>query len=245
MIKDNISRVKEGISSVCARIGRNPASITIVAVSKGRVAREIEEALGAGITDIGENKVQEALSKYKAVCGLRFAVCGERTTNTEHRTPLKWHMVGHLQTNKVREAVKIFDLIHSVDSVRLAQEIDRQAAKINKVQDILLEIKTSPEATKSGLNPEEAAGAIKKIAQFKNINIKGLMTIAPLVDDPQKARSYFRMLREIRDKINERNEPNGLNELNVLSMGMTDDFKVAVEESSTMVRLGRAIFETV
>ncbi|TRZ49103.1 YggS family pyridoxal phosphate-dependent enzyme [bacterium] len=236
MIKDNISRVKEGISSVCARIGRNPASITIVAVSKGRVAREIEEALGAGITDIGENKVQEALIKYKELWPTR-ELANSRT--------ISWHMVGHLQTNKVREAVKIFDLIHSVDSVRLAQEIDRQAAKINKVQDILLEIKTSPEATKSGLNPEEAAGAIKKIAQFKNINIKGLMTIAPLVDDPQKARSYFRMLREIRDKINERNEPNGLNELNVLSMGMTDDFKVAVEESSTMVRLGRAIFETV
>ena len=155
---------------------------------------------------------------------------------------IRWHMVGHLQTNKVKDAVKIFDLIHSVDSAHLAAEIDKQALKINKIQDILIEIKTSPEVTKSGIKPDEAIEVIKEIDKFKNINIKGLMTIAPLADDPQKARPYFRMLRELMDKINALHVTP--NRLHVLSMGMTDDFEIAIEEGSTMVRLGRAIFET-
>jgi pyridoxal phosphate enzyme (YggS family) len=220
MIKENVLRIKEKITLACLKVNRDPDTITIVAVSKGRRVSEIEQVQTAGIADIGENRVQEALSKYKALCA--------------ERTSLKWHMVGHLQTNKVREAVKIFDLIHSVDSVKLAREIDKQAVKINKAQDILLEIKTSSETTKFGFSPEEAASAIKEIAQFKNINIKGLMTIAPLVDNPEKARPYFRILKELLERINR--QP-------ILSMGMTDDFEVAIEEGSTMVRLGRAIFE--
>jgi pyridoxal phosphate enzyme (YggS family) len=142
-------------------------------------------------------------------------------------------MVGRLQTNKVKDAVGIFDLIQSVDSFRLAQEIDRQAARINKVQDILLEVKTSPEATKSGIAPEDLPGLIENISQLKGVNIKGLMTIAPLVDNPEKARPYFRQLRELSERFNPRP---------ILSMGMSDDFEVAIEEGSTMVRLGRAIF---
>lgn len=193
-----------------------PAGVTIVAVSKGRSIEEIKEAVAAGITDIGENKVQEALLKYREL------------------PTIKWHMVGHLQANKVKDAVKIFDLIQSVDSLHLAQEIDKQALKINKIQDILIEIKTSPEETKFGLKPEEAIPAIKEIAKLKNINIKGLMTIAPIVDDPEKTRPYFRLLRDLRDEINK---------FQIFSMGMTDDFKIAVEEGATMVRLGRAIFE--
>jgi pyridoxal phosphate enzyme (YggS family) len=150
-------------------------------------------------------------------------------------------MVGHLQTNKVKDAVKIFGLIQSVDSLHLAREIDRQAAKINKIQDILIEVKTSPEATKFGLKPDEAVEVMKEIAELKNISIKGLMTIAPIVDNPGKTRPYFRLLRELRDKINELRTPNS--ELQTLSMGMTDDFEVAIEEGSNMVRVGRAIFE--
>ena len=222
MLRDNISRIKERIVLACEKNNRGSEEIVVVAVSKGRPAEQIKEAIAAGITDIGENRVQEALVKYQGLWEIR------------------WHMIGHLQTNKVKDAVKIFDLIQSVDSLRLAAEIDRQAVKISKVQDVLVEIKTSSEATKFGLLPEEAMAALEEIAELKNINIKGLMTIAPLADEPEKARPYFRMLRELRDEINAL----GITPypLPVLSMGMTDDFTVAVEEGSTMVRLGRAIF---
>lgn len=231
MIKENLLRLREAI----------PAGVTIVAVSKGRSIEEIKEAVRAGVTDIGENKVQEALLKYREL----------QAPNSQLPT-IKWHMAGRLQTNKAKDAVKIFDLIQSVDSLHLAVEIDKQAAKINKIQDILIEIKTSPEATKSGLSPEQAIPVIKEIAKLKNISIKGLMTIAPAVGDPEKARPYFRMLRELQDKI--RFAVCGLRfasltanryPLTILSMGMTDDFKVAIEEGATMVRLGRAIFEAV
>ena len=227
MFKDNILRIKERISLICSKINQDPNSITIVCVSKGRTAEQIEEVIEAGITDIGENRVQEAIIKFNAL----------RTTNYKLRT----HMVGHLQTNKVKDAVRIFDLIQSVDSLRLAKELDKQASKINKLQDILIEVKTSKEATKFGIKPDDAIEVIKEIAKFKNINIKGLMTIAPLVDNPEKARPYFRKLRELRDKINSLRLT--AYNLPLLSMGMTDDFEVAIEEGSNMLRLGRAIFE--
>lgn len=230
MIRDNIIKVKERISSACLKVGRDSGSITIVAVSKTRPPQEIKEAIEAGITDIGENRVQEALSKYDELSAIRYPL-----------NAIKLHMVGHLQTNKAKEAVKLFDLIHSVDSLHLAQEIDKQAHKIDKVQDILVEIKTSPEATKSGLKLEDAPGVISEITGLKNVNIKGLMTIAPIVDDPEKARPYFKALRELKDKINKLSAMN--HELTTLSMGMTDDYEAAIEEGSTMVRIGRAIFE--
>ena len=188
MIKESILRINAQILRICSKINRNPEEISIVTVSKGRSPQEIKEVILAGITEIGENRVQEAILKY-------------RVLSTEYR--VKWHMVGHLQTNKIKEAVKIFDLIQSVDSLDLAAEIDKQAAKINKIQDILIEIKTSTEATKLGLKPDEAIEVIKEIVRLKNINVKGLMTIAPLVDNPEKARPYFRMLRELRDKLSQ------------------------------------------
>ena len=150
-------------------------------------------------------------------------------------------MVGHLQTNKVKDATKIFDLIHSVDSLHLAQEIDKQAARINKAQDILIEIKTSPEANKFGLKPDDAVEVIKEIVKLKNINLRGLMTIAPIVDNPEKARIYFRMLKELRERIC--SQLSAFSSQLILSMGMTDDFEVAIEEGADMVRLGRVIFE--
>lgn len=222
MIKENLQKVRERISAVCFRADRSPDSVTIVCVSKGRGLDEIKEAIDAGISDIGENKAQEAELKYEQLSSIAHSL-----------SPIKWHMVGHLQTNKVKDAVRIFDLIHSVDSVHLADSINREAVKINKAQDILIEVKTSPEATKFGVKPEEILKIAGELNRFKSINIKGFMTIAALVDNPQKARPYFKMLRELRDKIDKRM---------VLSMGMSDDFEVAIEEGADIVRLGRAIF---
>lgn len=229
MIKDNLSKVQQRILAACSKINQSPDSITIIAVSKGRSVEEIRQAVEAGVTHIGENRIQEAILKFNNL-----------KPNTHNLTPNKWHMVGHLQTNKCKEAVKIFDLIHSVDSLHLAVEIDKQAARINKIQDVLLEIKTSPEAAKFGIKPEDAIEVTKRTTELKNINIKGLMTIAPMFNDPEKTRPIFRMLRQLRDEINSLHVTRYA--LQVLSMGMTDDFEVAIEEGSTMIRLGRAIF---
>lgn len=233
MIIENIHKIKERISAICLKTKHDSAQITIVAVSKGRAIGQIQEAIEAGITDIAENKVQEAILKYKNL-----------TPNTFNLKPVRWHMVGHLQTNKVKEAVRIFDLIQSVDTLRLAAEINRQAVRMNKVQDILVEINTSLEPSKFGLKPDTAVEVIEEIANLRNIRIKGLMTIAPIVDNPEKARPYFRMLKDLRDKVNAFFLSTGYPQLATLSMGMTDDFEVAVEEGSNMVRIGRAIFES-
>lgn len=241
MISNNLSELVLRIKSACQRSGREAEEITIVAVSKLANVEEIKEALEAGIINIGENRVQDALLKFDAirppqnVGGRPQKSCGGRTS------PIRWHMVGHLQTNKVKEAVKVFDLIHSVDSERIAFEIDKQAAKINKIQGILIEVNVAQEKTKFGLNPQEAVAVIKKIAQLKNLKLKGLMAIAPQVFDHEKARPFFRQLRQLRDKLNELRVTSY--ELRDLSMGMTDDFEAAIEEGSTIVRIGRAIFK--
>lgn len=229
MIRENILRIREQIVSACSKINRDPAEITIVAVTKNRSPAQIKEAIGAGIYDIGENRVQEAAVKFK---DLQPAISDSQ---------LRWHMVGHLQTNKVKETVKMFVCIQSVDSLRLAEEINKQAAKMGKVQNIMLEVKTSPEATKFGLKPQEVLATTQGLTRFKNLKILGLMTIAPWFDDAEQARPYFRQLRQLRDEINSSSAIGY--RMADLSMGMTDDFTVAIEEGSTMVRLGRAIFE--
>ncbi len=224
MIAENIQRIGERISASCLSIKRNPAEIILVCVAKGRSIAEIKEALSLGVKDIGENKIQEALLKYN----LMRQEAGDR---------LKWHMIGHLQRNKVKDAVKLFDLIHSVDSLLLAQEIDQEAGKIGKLQDILLEVKTSPEATKSGFVPQELGRAVELISGLTNLKVKGLMTIAPLgaplEQVAESARPYFRKLRQLRDDLDKKW---------LLSMGMSDDFEVAIEEGADLIRLGRAIF---
>jgi pyridoxal phosphate enzyme (YggS family) len=225
MIVENILKIRQRINMACAKSGQDSARVCIVAVAKQRFAEQIRQVLACGLEDIGENRIQEALLKYDAL----------------KEEKIKWHMVGHLQTNKVKEAVKIFDLIHSVDSLRLAKEINKHAAGINKVQDILIEVKTSEEEAKFGLSPEDLFPAVEEIAKLENINIKGLMTIAPIVDDPEKSRPYFRKLRELKDKINHLRLITC--DLQMLSMGMTEDFVQAIEEGANMVRLGRAIFE--
>ncbi len=222
MIKERVIKVKERVSQSCKRAGRDPAEVTIVAVSKGRSFDEIRQAVEAGLTIIGENRIQEARGKVE-----------QFTLSSQNGPAVHWHMIGHLQTNKAAEAVRMFGLIQSVDSLRCAEAIDKEAAKIGKQQDVLIEIKTSPEATKYGILPVEAKGFVEEISALKNIHIRGLMTIAPIVDNPEQARPYFHKLRDLLDVLNRQT---------ILSMGMTDDFEIAIEEGATMVRLGRAIF---
>jgi pyridoxal phosphate enzyme (YggS family) len=216
MIKENIEIIRGRIAEVCARIKVDPDKITVICVTKGRPVSQIQEAVSLGLKHIGENRVQEALVKYKQI------------------PDVKWHMVGHLQSNKVKDALEIFDLIHSVDSISLAQEINKQAVKINKTQNILLEVKTSPEVRKFGFKPEILEEVCGEISKFQNIKIKGLMTIAPLLDQANEARPYFSKLRQLRDQLD-----SGW----LLSMGMSTDFEVAIEEGADMIRVGRKIFE--
>jgi pyridoxal phosphate enzyme (YggS family) len=215
MIKDNILRVEERIAASCARIKADPRKITVVCVTKGRSLEEISEAFEAGFRHLGESRVQEARVKSRSI------------------PSADWQMIGRLQTNKVKEALKIFSLIHSVDSLELACQINKQASRIGKIQDILLEVKTSPEESKSGFIPQALPEAAGEILRMDNLKVKGLMTIAPFVDEAEGSREYFAGLRKLRDRIN----PSWS-----LSMGMTDDFEVAIEEGADIVRLGRAIF---
>ena len=223
MIKENVKSVTQRISRCCEKSGRAPEDVKLICVTKTASAEEIEEALSLDISSIGENRVQDAAVKY--------AVIGNKA---------EWHLIGHLQTNKVKDAVKIFALIHSVDSVRLAKEIDKEAGKISKIQDILIQVNTSGEESKFGIEPGAIEDLIKEISIYPNINIRGLMTIAPEADDPETVRTYFRELRELKDKINNRHLTRG--PLALLSMGMTNDFEIAIEEGSNMIRIGRAIF---
>lgn len=222
MIAENLKSVRQRITRCCKNSGRNPEDITLICVTKEASIDEAGEVLGLGARDLGENRVQELASKHKVI--------GDRAI---------WHLVGHLQTNKVRDAVKIASLIHSVDSAKLAKEVDKAASKLNKVQDILIQVNVSGESSKFGVSPDRVIDLLKEVVLYHNINIRGLMTIAPEVADPEQARPHFRALRELRDKIINLQ----LTTYNLqLSMGMTNDFEVAIEEGSTMVRIGRGIF---
>lgn len=223
MIADNLKSVTQGIARCCEKTRRHPEDVKLICVTKEADIKEIEEVLAFGIRDIGENRVQDALIKYRTI--------GDRAT---------WHLVGHLQTNKVKDAVKIFSLMHSIDSIRLAKEIQKCAKKINKVQDILVEVNTSGEESKFGIPPNDIGTFFKEISLYPNISILGLMTIAPEGGAPEKARPCFHKLREIGEQLQDlKLAAYGLQ----LSMGMSDDFEVAIEEGSTMVRIGRAIFK--
>jgi len=221
MIADNLKAVKQRISRSCEKSGRPADAVKLVCVTKEADLSEIEEVLALGVNDIGENRVQDAMAKYKAI--------GNKTT---------WHLIGHLQTNKVRDAVSISSLIHSVDSLRLMEAIDKEAKRAGKVQNVLIQVNTSGEVSKSGISRDEARPFFEKAALYPNISILGLMTMAPEVKDPEEVRPYFRKLRELRDELNAILNTQYL----ILSMGMTNDFEIAIEEGSTMVRIGRAIF---
>ena len=226
MIKDNVARIRGQIASICQRIGRNPDEITLVAATKYADAAQIKEAIEAGITDIGENKVQEAQEKFS-----RLGEAGGRR-----------HMIGHLQTNKVKLALQLFDIIQSVDSLKLAQEIDSQAAKLKAQVKIFIEVNTSGEEQKFGVEPKNTIALIKAIGELSRIEVCGLMTMAPFVEDSQIIRRCFSTLRQMRDQVNEAFGSHPWVKMDFLSMGMSEDFEIAIEEGSNMVRIGRAIF---
>ena len=227
MITQNLSLVQERIEKAAKRAGSDPSEIRLISVTKNANIAQIKEAVSAGVSDIGENRVGDALLKYNALGELAQSI--------------KWHMIGHLQANKVKKCLGIFDVIHSLDSIGLAQEIDKQAKAIGRQVDCLIEVNVSGEASKYGIKPDSVCGFVKEAACFSNINIIGLMAMAPIVKDPEDARPYFKKLRFLRDRLNQSGpEHAGIKEL---SMGMTQDFEVAVEEGATFVRVGTAIFQ--
>ena len=223
-MKTNIEHIRNRIKAAAESCGRRPEAIQLVAVSKTIPVERIKAAVVEGINILGENYIQEARAKIEALADM----------------PVSWHFIGHLQRNKAKFAVQLFDLIHSVDSIRLAREIDKQAGKIAKNQAILIQVNTGKEATKTGIYEEDAMALVREAAQLENVRIKGLMTLPPYFNAPDKVRPYFQALRRLRDRIAEEAIP-GV-EMEALSMGMTGDFETAIEEGATMVRIGTAIF---
>jgi pyridoxal phosphate enzyme (YggS family) len=216
-LSERIANVRARIEAACARADRDPASVTLIAVSKTHPPELIAEAIRCGVTDFGENRVQEGVSKVRALAA-------------DGVSP-RWHLIGHLQTNKAAEAVRHFDILHGVDTERLAMTISERASTQGRVR-VLVEVNVAGEQSKFGVPPDQALALCERVGALPHIELLGLMTVAPIVDDPADARPVFRTLRELRDAA-------GLREL---SMGMTDDFEQAIEEGSTMVRVGRAIF---
>lgn len=223
MIKDNIIEVQNRINAACLRSGREPSEVTLIAVSKTKPVEDLLEAYQTGIIDFGENKVQEILEKYPLM-----------PENT------RFHMIGHLQRNKVKQVLDKTVLIHSVDSYRLAEQIETEAAKQGKRVDILLEINVAEEKSKFGFTLKEAETALIEISQFRHVRVMGLMTIAPFVDNPEENRTIFKKLKNFYIDMNGKNIDN-IN-MSALSMGMTGDFEVAIEEGATMIRVGIGIF---
>ena len=223
MIKENLDQVRETINAACIRAGRRPEEVTLIAVSKTKPVPMLEEAYAAGTRDFGENKVQEILAK-----------------KPELPQDIRWHMIGHLQRNKVSQVIGNAVMIHSVDSLRLARQIEAEAAKKKVDVDILLEVNVAREESKYGFMLEEVEDAVMAIKDFPHVHIKGLMTIAPFVDNPEENRGIFKKLFEFAVDIGRKNIDNVT--MGVLSMGMTGDYEVAVEEGATMVRVGTGIF---
>lgn len=223
MILENIKTVEENIKKACERAGRNSKEVTLIAVSKTKPYTAIEEALPSGVLDYGENKVQELCEKYEIL-----------------PKDIRWHMIGHLQRNKVKYLVGKTTLIHSVDSLRLAEQIEKEFAKADECADILIEVNMAQEDSKFGITAGQTVDLIREVAKFPHIKIRGLMTIAPFTDNPETNRVYFRNMKKLSVDITAKNIDNV--SMNVLSMGMTGDYEVAVEEGATLVRVGTGIF---
>jgi PLP dependent protein len=222
-IADNFKLIRERIAEAARRAGRDPNEVRLVAVSKTKPAEAIVEARATGQVIFGENYVQELVAK-----------------SAELPADISWHFIGSLQSNKVRQIAGLVDLIHSVDRISLAQEIDRQWGQLGKVCDVLIQVNISQEATKSGTSSEELLELVRQVAQMPNLRIKGLMTMPPFFDDPEAARPYFRALRESAEKVREAALPGVAME--ELSMGMSGDFEAAIAEGATLVRVGSALF---
>ncbi len=223
MLKENLKNVQDNIAEACMKVKRNPEEVTLVAVSKTKPLSDIEELMTYGVTEYGENKVQELCDKFENVS-----------------KPVHWHLIGHLQTNKVKYIVDKACLIHSVDSVHLAREIEKQAEKKNVVANILIQVNIAHEETKFGIDEKNIYDILDEIKSFKHIKVKGLMTIAPFVENPEENRDYFRKMHQLLLDIKSKNIDNI--DMSILSMGMTNDYMVAIEEGATMVRVGTGIF---
>lgn len=225
MIIPNYLQVKNDVIETAGSCGRNPDDITLIAVSKTKPLSCIEELITIGVKDFGENKVQELCDKYENVS-----------------KPVNFHLIGHLQTNKVKYVVDKACLIHSLDSMKLAKEIQKEAAKKQVIVEVLIEVNVAEEESKFGLKVDEVIPFLEEISVFSNIHVNGLMTIAPFVENPEENRVHFRRLKQLSLDIISKNIDNI--DMNVLSMGMTNDYKIAIEEGATMVRVGTAIFGT-
>jgi pyridoxal phosphate enzyme (YggS family) len=223
-LKQRLEQIKARIRGAAESCQRDADSVRLVAVSKTIPAETVKEAVEAGVTILGENYVQEARDKF----------------NTLVHYPVSWHFIGHLQSNKAKYAVRLFDLIHSVDSIKLARELNKQAAKVDKMQQILVQVNISGEDTKTGIPADGTIELISAISQLENLSTKGLMTMPPYFYQPEKVRPFFAALRKLRDQIKEQSI--AAVSMEELSMGMTGDFEVAIEEGATLVRIGTAIF---
>lgn len=223
VLEKNIETIRENIAAALERSRREKSEVTFVAVTKTRPVELIELLAGLGVDTIGENRVQEARQKYPLLSDINY----------------QWHLIGHLQSNKARHAVEIFDCIHSVDSLKLASEISRRCEAINKVLDVMIEVNVSGEEAKYGVAPDRVEELAAEIGDMPRVNLIGLMTMAPLVMDPEETRPVFRGLRELRDDLVQKGHSN----IRHLSMGMTQDYTIAIEEGATMVRIGSAVFD--
>ncbi|MCI5826688.1 MAG: YggS family pyridoxal phosphate-dependent enzyme, partial [Lachnospiraceae bacterium] len=219
MLKDNFETVEKNVANACARAGRDRSEVTLIAVSKTKPVEMLREVYDAGARDFGENKVQEICEKYDKL-----------------PSDIKWHMIGHLQRNKVKQVIDKVTLIHSVDSYRLAQEISVQAQKKGLSIPILIEVNIAGEESKFGISADDTIQLVEEIAALPNLKIQGLMTIAPYVVDPEENRLYFRQIKQLSVDIKNKNIDNV--SMDILSMGMTGDYEVAIEEGATMVRVG-------
>lgn len=223
MLKEQLSNVEHEIQKACDNSKRNRKDVTLIAVSKTKPVETLKEAYDLGVRVFGENKVQELVDKYEVL-----------------PKDIHWHMIGHLQRNKVKYIIDKVECIHSVESIRLAETIEKEAAKHNRTIDVLVEVNVAGEDSKFGLAPEEVPAFVEEIAKFPHIRVKGLMTIAPFIENPEENRPIFKVLQELSVDIATKNIDNVI--MNVLSMGMTNDYQVAIEEGATMVRVGTGIF---
>jgi pyridoxal phosphate enzyme (YggS family) len=223
MIEENYREVAGKAAAAAERAGRDPKDVTLIAVSKTKPLSDIEKLIRIGVTEFGENKPQELKEKYDHVS-----------------VPVHFHQIGHLQTNKVKDVVGRSVLIHSVDSLHLAEAIEKEAAKKDLVMPVLIEVNAAGEETKFGVTPAETAELVRSVSQLPHVRVKGLMTIAPFVDDPEENREVFRVMKQLLLDIKLQKIDNV--DMDVLSMGMTNDYEVAIEEGATMIRVGTAIF---
>ena len=219
-VRENLLRVRERIERAAQKAGRDPKEINLVAVSKTVEVARIKEAIEAGVSILGENYVQEAQGKIEAI-----------------GRPVSWHFIGHLQSNKARYAVRLFDVVHSTDSIPLAEELNRRAEQEDRVIKVMIEVNLSKEATKFGTDEERVSNLAKRIQELPHLSLEGLMTMPPYFDSPEMSRPYYTALRELKERMGKEAIP-----MQALSMGMSNDFEIAIQEGATYVRIGTAIF---